>query len=128
MSLKLFLSLNGLFFNVSLYFIPKTFKRPQSRVISSSTTVNSWMLFFYLFICFFCFFILFYFYVFIYFFLSLLCLFVLLLRFVAFDFVFILYWHILFLCAFKFVFFFLLTRRFHFVVDGVRFNVPLVRK
>ena len=53
MSLKLYLSLNGLFFNVSLYFIPKTFKRPQSRVTSSGSTVNSWMNFF-LFIYFFC--------------------------------------------------------------------------
>ena len=78
MSLKLFLSLNGLFFNVSLYFIPKTFKRPQSRVTSSGSTVNSWMNFF-LFIYFFClFFYLILFlciYLFIFSFLSFACLF-----------------------------------------------------
>ena len=42
--------MNGLFFNVSLYFIPETFKRPQSRVNSSGATINSWMNFC-LFIC-----------------------------------------------------------------------------
>ena len=95
----------------------------ESSVLAPQLIVGCF--FFYLFICFFCFFILFYFYVFIYLFFPFSPL---LVCFVAFDFVFILYWHILFLCAFKFVFFFLLTRRFHFVVDGVRFNVPLVRK
>ena len=129
MSLKLFLSLTGLFFNVSFFqcFIPEKFKRLQSRVTSSGATVNTWMnfvLFIYLF--FFCFYFIFV-YLFIYFFLSLLCLF-LLVCFVAVHFVFIFYWSILLLCAFKFVFFFLFTRRFHFVVSGLRFNLPLVGK
>ena len=129
MSLKLFLSLTGLFFNVSFFqcFIPEKFKRLQSRVTSSGATVNTWMNFF-LFIYLFFFLFLFYFCVFIYFFLSLLCLFVLLVCFVAVHFVFIFYWSILLLCAFKFVFFFLFTRRFHFVVSGLRFNLPLVGK
>ena len=42
--------MNGLLFNVSLYFIPETFKRPQSRVNSSGATINSWMKFFFIYL------------------------------------------------------------------------------
>ena len=76
MSLKLFLSLTGLFFNVSFFqcFIPEKFKRLQSRVTSSGATVNTWMnfflfiyLFFFVFILFLCI------YLFIFSFLSFVC-------------------------------------------------------
>ena len=128
MSLKLFLSLNGLFSMFLYTLFQKRLKghSPESTVLAPQLIVGS--IFVYLFVCFFCFFILFYFYVFIYFFFSPLCVFLLLVCFVAANFVFNFYWPILFLCAFKFVFFSLLTRRFHFVVGGVRFNLPLVRK
>ena len=42
--------MNGLLFNVSLYFIPEKFKRPQSRVNSSGATINSWMKFFFIYL------------------------------------------------------------------------------
>ena len=98
MSLKLFLSLTGLFFNVSFFqcFIPEKFKRLQSRVTSSGATVNTWMnfvLFIYLF--FFCFYFIFV-YLFIFSFLSFVCLFCL---FVSWLFILFLFFIGLFCCC-----------------------------
>ena len=97
MSLKLFLSLTGLFFNVSFFqcFIPEKFKRLQSRVTSSGATVNTWMNFFLFIFFFFCFYFIFV-YLFIFSFLSFVCLFCL---FVSWLFILFLFFIGLFCCC-----------------------------